>query len=88
MVVWKERKHEDDDARAGVDVGSITALRGCGILKSFHVPSMRSHVRLLEYILRMWSPKQQYFRVGGHILTMEAEYIYFLTCLSMRRAPI
>ena len=53
MVVWKERKHEDDDARAGEDVGYVFALRGCGLLKFFNVSSMRSHVRLLEYILRM-----------------------------------
>ena len=47
MVVWKEKQHEYDDARIGEDAGSIAALRGCGLLKIFHVPSMKSHVRLL-----------------------------------------
>ena len=68
MVVWKERQHEDDDAKSGADVGSIATLRGCVLLNFSNVPSMRSHVRLLEYILRMWNPEQQYFEVGAHIL--------------------
>ena len=84
MVVWKERQHEDDDVRARAYVGSIVALQGCGLLKLFHVPSMRSHVRLLEYILRMWNPKKQYFEVGAHVLTVEVEDIYFLIGLSKR----
>ena len=57
-AVWKERQHEDDDVRAEADAGSIANLHGCGILKFFHVLSMRFHVRLLEYILRMWNPEK------------------------------
>ena len=45
---------------------------------------MKSHVRLLEYILRMQNPEQQYFEVGDHILIVEVEDIYFLTELSRR----
>ena len=86
--MWKERQHEDDDARPREDDGSITALWGCGLLKFFHVPSMKYHVRLVEYILRKWNPKQQHFEVGAHILTMEVEEIYFLTGLSRKGAPI
>ena len=88
MVVWKERKHEDDGARAGVDATSIATLRGCGLFKFFHAPSMISHVKLMEYILQMWNPKQQYFEVGAHILSVEVEDIYFLIGLSRRGAPI
>ena len=36
----------------------------------------------------MWNPEQQYFEVGGHILTVEIEDIYFLNGLSRRGAPI
>ena len=53
MVVWKERKHELDDAMAGNDPSVVASLWGCGLLKIVNVSSMRSHVRLLEYILRM-----------------------------------
>ena len=53
MVILKSREHELDDLRGGNDVGTVPVLCGCGLLKLFNVPSMRSHVRLLEYILRM-----------------------------------
>ena len=36
----------------------------------------------------MWNPEQQYFKVGGHILTVEVEDIYFLIGLTRRGAPI
>ena len=49
---------------------------------------MVSHERLLEHILHMWNPEQQYFEVGAHILMLEVEYIYFFTGLSRRGAPI
>ena len=42
MVVWKEKQHEDDDARAGAYAASIAALWGCGLLKLFHAQSMIS----------------------------------------------
>ena len=49
---------------------------------------MVSHKQLLEHILRMWNPEQQYFEVGAHILTVEVEDIYFLNGLSSWGAPI
>ena len=75
MVIWKERKHDDDDTRDAREVGSIAALRGYGLLKYFHAPSMVSHVQLLQHIPRMWNLEQQHFEVGPHILTIEVEYI-------------
>ena len=88
MVVSKEIQHEDDDVRATEDVASIAYLRDCGLLNFFHVSSIKSHVRLLEYILRMWNPEKQYFEVGAHILTVEVEYIYFLIGLSRKSEHI
>ena len=88
MVIWKERWHDDDDSHAERNVGCIDALRNCGLLNLFCTPSMVSHERLVEYILHMWNLKQQYFKVGEHVLTIEVEYIYFLTGLSRRGAPI
>ena len=70
MVIWKERQHDDDDSIAARNVGCIASLTGCGLLKFFHAASMISHARLLEYILWMWNPKQQYFEVGPHIVTV------------------
>ena len=78
MVIWKERKHDLDDAAAKRDVGCLGALRGCGILKFFQTPSMISHPCLLEYILQMWKLEKHYFEVGTHVLTIEVVEIYFL----------
>ena len=88
MVIWKERKHEDDDTCAVENTASISALQGCGLLKLFHAPSMISNVQLLEHILWMWNPEQQHFEVGPHILTVEVEDIYFLTRISKHGTPI
>ena len=65
MVIWKERQHDNDDAFVKQNAGCIAALRDCGLLKFFHTPSMVSHERLLEHILRMWNPEKQYFDFGG-----------------------
>ena len=88
MVIWKERKHDNDDTFVERNAGCITALRDCGLLKKFHTPSMVLHEQLLEYILWMWNPEQQYSEVGAHILTVEVEDIYFLTSLSRQGDPI
>ena len=75
MVIWKERQHDNDDAFAEGNASCIVALRGCGLLKFFRTPSMVSHERLLDDILHMWNPEQQYFEVGAHVLTIEVEDI-------------
>ena len=36
----------------------------------------------------MWNLEHQYFKVGGHILAVEVEDIYFLTSLWRRGSPI
>ena len=57
MVVWKEREHDIDDIRGETDAETIASLCGYGLLKLLNVPSMRSQLRLLEYIPRMWNPE-------------------------------
>ena len=88
MVIWKERTHDNEDAATEINAGCISALWNYGILNFFQTPSMVSHERLLEHILQMWNPEQQYFEVGAHILTVEVEDIYFLNFLSRWGAPI
>ena len=88
MVIWKERTHDDKDVAAERNPVCIAALWNCGLLNFFRTPSMVSHERLLEHILRMWNPEQQYFEVGAHILIVEVEDIYFLTGLSRWGTPI
>ena len=88
MVIWKERIHDNEVSFVEWNASYITAVRDCGILKLFWTLSMVSHEQLLEHILCMWNPEQQYFEVGGHIITVEVEDIYFLIGLSRRGAPI
>ena len=57
MVIWMERTHDDEDVVAERDPVCIVALQNCGLLKFFQTPSMVSHERLLEHILRMWNPE-------------------------------
>jgi hypothetical protein len=84
MLEWREREHEEDDAIAGNDPGTVAALRDCGLLKFFRIPGMRAQLRLLEYLVHMWDVDQQLFHVGVHTLTLDIEDIYFLTGLSRR----
>jgi hypothetical protein len=84
MLEWREREHEEDDAIARNDPGTVAALRECGILKFFRIQGMRAQLRLLEYLVHMWDVDQQVFHVGVHTLTLDIEDIYFLTGLSRR----
>ena len=51
MVIWKERKHELNDATATRNSSCVDSLRGCELLKLFKTLGMISHPCLLEYIL-------------------------------------
>jgi hypothetical protein len=54
MLEWREIEHEEDDAIAGNDPGTVVSLRECGLLKNFRIPGMRAQLRLLEYLVHMW----------------------------------
>jgi hypothetical protein len=84
VLEWRERENEEDNTNAENHPPTIVALRDCGLLKYFRIPSMRIQVRLLEYLVRMWDPDQQVFNVGAHTLTIDIEDMYFLTGLSRR----
>jgi hypothetical protein len=82
VLEWHEREHEEDDAIAGNNPGTVAALRDYGLLKFFHISGMRAQVRLLEYLVHMWDVDQQVFHVGVHTLSLDIEDVYFLTGLS------
>jgi hypothetical protein len=84
MLEWREREHEDDDAMALNDLGTINALRQCGLLKLFKIQGMRAQLRLLEYLVHMWDVDQQVF----HVLSLDIKDIYFLTGLSRHIAQV
>ena len=64
MVIWKERTHDDEDVAVETNAVCITTLWDYGLLKFFWTSSMVSHERLLEHILQMWNPEQQYLEMG------------------------
>jgi hypothetical protein len=81
VLEWREMEHEEDNAITKNNPPTIAALRNCGLLKYFHIPSMRAQIRLLEYLVYMLDPDQQVFHVGVHTLSLDIEDIYFLTGL-------
>ena len=44
MVIWKERDHDTFEVQDANDPPTIEALRNCGLLKYFRVPSMKAHI--------------------------------------------
>ena len=46
------------------------------------VQNMRTQVPLLETLIDMWDVDGQFFIVGGNVLTIEVEDVYFLIGLS------
>jgi hypothetical protein len=58
MMEWQEREHEKEDAIVGNDLGTVAALRDCGLLKFFSILGMRAQLRLLEYLVHMWDVDQ------------------------------
>jgi hypothetical protein len=84
VLEWREREHEEDNANAENHPPTIAALRDCGLLKYFCIPGMKSQVKLLEYLVRMWDLDQKVFNVGAHTLSINIEDIYFLIGLSRR----
>jgi hypothetical protein len=89
MLEWREREHEMEDQITGNDPNTMLALQRCGLEKFFQIHDMRAQVRLLEFLVKMWEPNEQVFKVKVHDLALETEDIYFLTGLSrMRRVSV
>jgi hypothetical protein len=82
MFEWREREHELEDKIALSDPNTIEALRNCILEKFFRISTMRAQVPILEYLMKMWDPDEQVFKVGFHDISIEIEDIYFLTRLS------
>lgn len=64
------------------DEGTVNALRNCGLLKFFHLSSMRQQMDLLQYLIHAWDPIDQVFHIRGKDIPIITEDIYFLTGLS------
>jgi len=84
MLICKERENDFNDSQETNYPNMVMSSRECGVFKYFRVLDMRSHVRLLDHLTRMWDLEKQHFQVVTHILTIYVEDIYFLTKISRR----
>ena len=88
VVTWRECENEEEDMLALHDPVTVNALRNCGLLKFFHISSMRQRINLLQYLLDAWDPTSQVFQIRGKSILLTIVDIYFLTGLSRQGAPI
>ena len=78
MIQWKEREHEVVEMVALHDLGTIQALRNCGLLKFFRTHNMRHQTGILDRLVHMWDPDLQVCRVGTHTLEIDVGVNYIL----------
>ena len=84
MLEWREREHGQDGEEAMGEPTTVLELRNCVLLHFFKTQCMWKQLHFLELIVSLWDVNDQAFWVGPHILKIEMEDIYFLTCLSKR----
>jgi hypothetical protein len=60
----------------------MLTLQRCGLMKFFKIHGTRAQVKFLEFLVKMWEPDEQVFKVSVHDLDLEIEDIYFLIRLS------
>ena len=87
-LTWREREHEEEDMIALHDPVIVNALRNYGLLKFFHISSMRQQINLLQYLLDAWDPINHVFQIRGKSIPLTTVNIYFLTGLSRRGTSI
>ena len=61
VIAWHECEHEEEDMILLDDPGMVTTLRNCGLLKFFHISSMRQQINLLQYFLDALDHTNQVF---------------------------
>ena len=88
VVTWREREHEEEDAVALHDLGTVAALRNYGLLKFFRISSMRQQISLLQYFLNASDLINQVFQIRTKSIPLILVDIYFLTGLSRHGAPL
>ena len=88
VLEWRERDHEYMDQEALWDAPTVNSLRQSGLLKFFCTSPMRSNVHLLDFMINYWDHDLGMFDLQGEFLEITLEYIYFISGLSRRGAPV
>ena len=69
-VTWREREHEEKDMISLNDLGTVRALRDCGLLKYFKLSSMRQQIELLEFLVRAWHSAIEEFHIKNQVFSI------------------
>ena len=69
------------------DLGTVRALRDCGLLKYFKFSGMRQQIELLEFLVRAWDPTIEEFHIKNQVVPIIFEDVYFITGLLRRGFP-
>ena len=83
-ITWRKREHEEQDMISLNDLGTVRALRDCGLLKYFKLSSMRQQIELLEFLVRAWDPAIEEFHIKNQVFSITVEDVYFLISLSRK----
>lgn len=59
-ITWIEIEHSVVDNEVMNDPLSLDALRGCGLLKIFKMPNVKTNTRLLEMLVNYWDPEEDF----------------------------
>ena len=84
VIEWREGEHEGADNQALNDLDTVNFFRQCGLLKYFHIPSMRLETPLLQLLIGFWDPDRSQFIIDDDPISFEVKDIYFLTGFSHR----
>ena len=75
VITWCECEHEEKDMVSLHDPSMVTVLQNFGLLKFFHISSMRKQINLLQYFLDAWDPTNQVFQIRGKSIPLTVEDI-------------
>ena len=70
------------------DLGTVRALRDCGLLKYFQLSGIRQQIEILEFLVRAWDLAIEAFHIKNKVVPIKFEDVYFLIGLSRRGLPI
>ena len=84
MSIWHEREHEREEPKMVTNAATLLIIFRCGLLEYARLEMMRGQEDLLRWIIQQWDDQQHVFHIGGNELSIEKDYIYYLTSLSCR----
>ena len=66
------------------DLGTVRALRDCGLLKYFKLLGMRKQIELMNFLVRAWYPTIEAFHIKNQVVPITVGDMYSLIGLLRR----